>query len=70
MHRAFWKSCTLVASALLAAGSAWGATADTAEHALEQKFDAQLRASDLEAWMQQMSARPTHVGATHDKENA
>jgi N-acetylated-alpha-linked acidic dipeptidase len=70
MHQAFWKSCTLLASALLAAGSSWGATADTAERSLEQKFDAQLQASDLEAWMKQMSARPTHVGAPHDKENA
>jgi N-acetylated-alpha-linked acidic dipeptidase len=70
MHQVFWKSCTLVASALLAAASAWGATADSAEHSLEQKFDAQLQPSDLEAWMKQMSARPTNVGAPHDRENA
>ncbi|HEV8332940.1 MAG TPA: M28 family metallopeptidase [Steroidobacteraceae bacterium] len=70
MHQAFWKLCTLVVSALLAAGTAWGATADTAERGVEQKFDSQLQASDLEAWMKQMSARPTNVGAPHDKENA
>ena len=49
--------------------AAWGATADT-QRALEQKFDAQLQASDLQAWMKQMSAKPTHVGAPHDKANA
>ncbi len=70
MHQAFWKSCTLLASALLAAGGAWAATTDTAERSLEQKFDAQLQPSDLEAWMKQMSAKPNHVGAPHDKENA
>jgi N-acetylated-alpha-linked acidic dipeptidase len=70
MHQMFWKSCTLVASALLAAGSAWSAAADSADHSLEQKFDAQLQTSDLEAWMQQMSAKPNHVGAPHDKANA
>jgi len=70
MHQALWKSCTLLASALLAAASAWGASVDTAERSLEQKFDAQLQPSDLEAWMKQMSARPTNVGAPHDKENA
>jgi N-acetylated-alpha-linked acidic dipeptidase len=70
MHQAFWKSCTVLASALLTAASAPGATTDSAEHSLEQKFDAQLQASDLEAWMKQMSARPTHVGAPHDKANA
>ena len=70
MHQAFWKSCTLVVSALLAAGTAWGAAADTAQRGVEQKFDSQLQASDLEAWMKQMSARPTNVGSPHDKENA
>jgi len=70
MHQAFWKSCTLLASALLAASSAWAATTDTADRSLEQKFDAQLQPSDLEAWMKQMAAKPNHVGAPHDKENA
>jgi N-acetylated-alpha-linked acidic dipeptidase len=70
MHHAFWKSCTFVASALLAAGAAWGSTLDTAQRAREQKFDAQLQPSDLQDWMKQMSAKPTHVGAPHDKANA
>jgi N-acetylated-alpha-linked acidic dipeptidase len=69
MHQAASKICTLLASALLACGPAMGADAG-AQRALEQKFDAQLQASDLQAWMKQMSARPTHVGAPHDKANA
>lgn len=64
------KSWTLLASALLVAGAASGATDPAAQRALEQKFDAQLQASDLQAWMKQMSAEPNHVGAPHDKANA
>jgi N-acetylated-alpha-linked acidic dipeptidase len=52
----------------LIAGAAWGATPE--QRALEQKFDAQLQAADLEAWMKQMVAKPTHVGAPHNKANA
>jgi N-acetylated-alpha-linked acidic dipeptidase len=69
MHQAVSKLCTLFASALLSCGPVLGAAAD-AQRALEQKFDAQLQASDLQAWMKQMSAHPTHVGAPHDKANA
>src|SRR5918995_2745208 len=68
MNRAFLRIRTLVASALLIAGAAWGATPE--QRALEQKFDAQLQASDLAAWMKQMVAKPTHVGAPHNKANA
>src|SRR5262249_41141973 len=68
MKRAFPKIRTLLASALLVGGSAWGATAE--QRTLEQKFDAQLQATDLQAWMKQMSSKPTHVGAPHDKANA
>lgn len=41
-----------------------------AQRALEQKFDAHLNAADLQAWMKQMAAEPTHVGAPHNKANA
>ncbi len=68
MNRAFLKIRTLVASALLIGSAAWGATAE--QRALEQKFDAQLQAADQEAWMKQMAAKPTHVGAPHNKANA
>ncbi|HEY7639376.1 MAG TPA: M28 family metallopeptidase [Steroidobacteraceae bacterium] len=70
MHQAFWKSCTLLASALFAAAAATGAPAATAPRDLEQKFDAQLQAADLQTWMKQMSARPNNVGTPQDKENA
>jgi len=68
MKHAFPKIRTLVASALLIGSAAWGAAPE--QRALEQKFDSQLQASDLQAWMKQMSAKPTHVGAPHDKANA
>jgi N-acetylated-alpha-linked acidic dipeptidase len=41
-----------------------------AELQLEQRFDADLSAEDLRAWMQQMTAAPNHVGSAHDKANA
>jgi N-acetylated-alpha-linked acidic dipeptidase len=41
-----------------------------AERALEQRFDASLRADDLREWMRRLSARPHHVGSPYDKENA
>ncbi len=47
--------------------SASGATAETE---LEKRFDADLSAAELRAWMQQMSAAPNHVGSAHDKANA
>ena len=68
MKRALSKIGTLLVSAVLINGAAWGATAE--QRTLEQKFDAQLQAADLQAWMKQMSAKPTHVGAPHDKANA
>jgi N-acetylated-alpha-linked acidic dipeptidase len=41
-----------------------------AQAQLESKFDADLSATDLRDWMQQMSSAPNHVGSTHDKANA
>jgi N-acetylated-alpha-linked acidic dipeptidase len=41
-----------------------------AETQLEQRFDSNLAAADLRAWMEQMSSEPNHVGSAHDKANA
>jgi N-acetylated-alpha-linked acidic dipeptidase len=41
-----------------------------AEAQLEQRFDSDLSAADLRAWLQQMSSAPNHVGSPHDKANA
>ena len=41
-----------------------------AEVQLEQRFDSDLSAADLRAWMEQMSSEPNHVGSPHDKANA
>ncbi len=38
--------------------------------ALEKKFDAQIAASDQQAWLETMTAAPNHVGSPHDKANA
>ncbi|HEV7402141.1 MAG TPA: transferrin receptor-like dimerization domain-containing protein [Chthoniobacteraceae bacterium] len=38
--------------------------------ALEGKFDAQLKAEDQRAWVEQMASAPNHVGSPHDKANA
>jgi N-acetylated-alpha-linked acidic dipeptidase len=47
--------------------SAAGAAAETE---LERRFDADLSAADLRAWMERMSSEPNHVGSVHDKANA
>ncbi|HEX3847770.1 MAG TPA: transferrin receptor-like dimerization domain-containing protein [Steroidobacteraceae bacterium] len=55
-----------------ASGAMQGFSAQTAaaEAQLEQRFDADLSASDLRSWMQQMSSAPNQVGSAHDKANA
>jgi N-acetylated-alpha-linked acidic dipeptidase len=40
------------------------------QHDLEARFDSHLKAEDLRAWMQRLSARPHHVGSPYGKENA
>ena len=40
------------------------------ERDLEQRFDAQLSASEMRAWLQQLSSEPNQVGSPHDKANA
>ncbi len=44
--------------------------AATAQRALEQRFDADLKADDQREWMRQMASEPNHVGSPHDKANA
>ncbi|HEY0801159.1 MAG TPA: hypothetical protein VGD54_09960, partial [Steroidobacteraceae bacterium] len=48
----------------------FSSTGAAAEVQLEQRFDADLSAADLRAWLQQMSSAPNHVGSAHDKANA
>jgi N-acetylated-alpha-linked acidic dipeptidase len=48
----------------------FSAAAALTEMQLEQRFDADLSAADLRAWMQQMASEPNHVGSVHDKANA
>lgn len=37
---------------------------------LEQKFDAQIKAENLDAWLKKMTLRPHHVGSAYGKANA
>ena len=46
------------------------AAGSAAETRLEQRFDADISAADLRAWLEQMSSEPNHVGSVHDKANA
>src|SRR5581483_4887587 len=46
-------------------------TAQTSdERSLEARFDGDLNAADLDAWMKNLSAEANNVGAPHDKANA
>jgi N-acetylated-alpha-linked acidic dipeptidase len=40
------------------------------ERDLEQRFNAQLSAAEMRAWLQQLSSAPNQVGSPHDKANA
>jgi len=68
------STATLCAAAAPAADSAtmqgFSAAAADAEAQLEQRFDSDLSAANLRAWMEQMSSEPNHVGSAHDKANA
>ncbi len=48
----------------------FGDEAATAQRALEQRFDADLKADDQREWMRQMASAPNQVGSPHDKANA
>ncbi len=37
---------------------------------LERRFDAELKAANLRAWMHRLAARPHHLGSPYGKENA
>jgi N-acetylated-alpha-linked acidic dipeptidase len=41
-----------------------------AQQQLERRFDAELSAANLSAWMAELSSAPNHVGSAHDKANA
>jgi N-acetylated-alpha-linked acidic dipeptidase len=67
-------SVAAIAAAAAPAGSGdlegFSNGAAAVEAQLEQRFDADLSAAELRAWMQQMSSAPNHVGSAHDKANA
>jgi N-acetylated-alpha-linked acidic dipeptidase len=44
--------------------------AATEQREQEKKFDASLNRSELQAWMERLSAKPHHIGSPADKENS
>ncbi|HEY3731952.1 MAG TPA: M28 family metallopeptidase [Steroidobacteraceae bacterium] len=40
------------------------------EQGVEQRFDAALNPTDMQAWMRTMASAPNHVGSAHDRANA
>jgi N-acetylated-alpha-linked acidic dipeptidase len=68
---------TLVCTVTLAAAAAppnqlFGFTTEesAAQRSIEQRFDADLKAEDLSAWLKNLSSEANHVGSPHDKANA
>ncbi|MGA7824125.1 MAG: transferrin receptor-like dimerization domain-containing protein [Steroidobacteraceae bacterium] len=72
----FGISLFVAAAAALAADAAgpamFGFTAAQApdQRSLEQRFDAQLDAAELRAWLKNLSSEANQVGAPHDRANA
>ena len=64
--------CVLASVASYAQKSITGFSKDGADAQLklEEKFDAQLRAANLDEWLKKLTARPHHVGSAYGKENA
>ncbi|HEY6547229.1 MAG TPA: M28 family peptidase, partial [Vicinamibacteria bacterium] len=48
----------------------FSAQSSAAQRALETRFDAQLNASNLRAWLKRLAARPHAVGSPYGKDNA
>src|SRR5262249_51516297 len=77
LRRTLWVAASsVVCSATWAAAAAptqlFGFTAEesAAQRSIEQRFDANLKAEDLGAWLKSLSAQPNQVGSPHDKANA
>src|SRR3954463_7334646 len=61
---------SLAALAFALASTAALAQSSGSSQALEKNFDALISAADQQAWLEQMSSAPNHVGSPHDKANA
>src|SRR3954470_16812056 len=65
------RSCvSLSAIAFALVASSATAQSSGASQALEKNFDALVSSVDQQAWLEQMSSEPNHVGSPHDKANA
>jgi N-acetylated-alpha-linked acidic dipeptidase len=65
---------TFAATAAFAAGDdvllGFDQDGSTAQRALEERFDADLDAGDLDRWLERLSARPHHAGSAASRANA
>jgi len=57
---------------LASSAALFGFAADesAAQKSIEQRFDADLKTEDLDAWLKRLSSEANHVGAPHNKANA
>jgi N-acetylated-alpha-linked acidic dipeptidase len=64
--------CSVAFAAAAPPGQLFGFSAEdsAAEKSIEQRFDANLKAEDLNAWLKNLASEPNHVGSPHDKANA
>ena len=73
-HRVVFVVSVLVSLSAAAATPAplFGFSADqaAAQRSIEQRFDADLKTEDLDAWLKRLSSEANQVGAPHNKENA
>ena len=72
IFRSLWLSAMVFSCFLPLSAQISGFSPDqaAAQEKLEKQFDAQLKASDLDQWMKQLSLHPHHVGSPWDKANA
>jgi N-acetylated-alpha-linked acidic dipeptidase len=73
-HRVLFALSALISSAAVAASApqlfGFSPEQTAAQKSIEQRFDADIRTEDLDAWMKRMSSEPNQVGAPHNKANA
>ena len=66
----FWPAAAIIAAEGAPQMLGFDATNARAEAALETRFDQQLDAREMRAWLERMSAEPNQIGSPHDKANA
>jgi N-acetylated-alpha-linked acidic dipeptidase len=63
-------TCLTTVAGLASAVAADDHNLSTQQRELEMRYDANLDAADMDAWLRRLSAKPHHVGSAYGKENA